>query len=112
MGSLTKAGSGDYNLRPSVQHIQRKIMKKIAVRMLLLSLVVIIAATPAFAGKKKGASTEPGKYEEWQDEIDEMEIIQAFAIGDYDALVVVPFDTDDVELPEKDDNTYEPVKKV
>ena len=87
-------------------------MKKTAVRLLLLSLIVLVAAMPAFAGKKKGAETEPGKYEEWQDEIDEIEIIQKFSISEYDKLVIVPFDTSDTELPEKDDNTYEPVKNV
>ena len=32
--------------------------------------------------------------------------------ADYKQIVVKPFDTSGAQLPEKDDNTYEPVKKV
>ncbi|HEX8155337.1 MAG TPA: DUF4410 domain-containing protein, partial [Thermoanaerobaculia bacterium] len=36
----------------------------------------------------------------------------SFKSADYSSIVVQTLATDDVELPEKDDNTYEPVKKV
>lgn len=89
-------------------------MKRAGVlRVVLLFAVCIAVAMPGLAGKKgKGNSTEPGKYEEWNDDIDSIEIVETFAMSDYKTIVITPFDTEGVELPEKDDNTYEPVKTV
>lgn len=78
--------------------------------LVLLALCVVVAI-PAFA-KKKPTSTAPGTYEEWNEDIDKIEIVATFAMSDYSKIVVAGFDTDDVELPEKDDNTYEPVQQV
>lgn len=78
-----------------------------------LSLALLLAsalAAPAMA--RKAASTAPGKYTEWNDEIDELEIVSPFKLSDYAEVVVEPFDTSAAPLPDKDDNTYEPVKKV
>ena len=76
-------------------------------------LALIIAAAPLYARDKKAtASTEPGKYKEWGPDIDEIEIVKTFKFADYSKIVVVPFDTSEVKLPEKDDNTYEPVQTV
>lgn len=80
--------------------------------LLHLSLAFVLLSSPAVARKGKGPSTEPGKYTEWNDEIDELEIVEAFKLSDYSKVVVEPFDTDDTPLPEKDDNTYEPVQEV
>ncbi len=44
--------------------------------------------------------------------IDELEIIQSFKLSDYSKIIVVPVDTSTVLLPKKNDNTYEPTKKV
>ncbi len=49
-----------------------------------------------------------GKHEDWND-IDEVRIEALFRLADYGAVEVVPFDTKGTPLPEKDDNTYEPV---
>ena len=82
-------------------------------RSLVMLLMLLVAAMPAAArGKKKSSSTEPGTYKDWGPDIDELEIVKTFALSDYDNVVVQPLATDDVKLPEKDDNTYEPVKKV
>lgn len=82
-------------------------------RVLLVMLCVVAMAVPAFArGKKKTASTEPGTYSGWGPDIDEIEILQKFEFAGYKKIVVKPFDTSETPLPEKDDNTYEPVKKV
>ncbi|HEX6177903.1 MAG TPA: DUF4410 domain-containing protein, partial [Thermoanaerobaculia bacterium] len=62
--------------------------------------------------KQDGANTEPGKYEKWGPDIDEIEIVKAFDASSYKNVVVVPVQTDDVKLPEKEDNTYEPVQKI
>lgn len=80
---------------------------------LCLILAFLILASPAMAARKgKGAPTAPGKYTEWQDEIDELEVVETFKLSDYAKVVVEPFDTKDTPLPEKDDNTYEPVQEV
>jgi hypothetical protein len=80
---------------------------------LSFSLIVLsLLASPLAARKGKGPSTEPGKYTEWNEEIDELEIVETFKLSDYSKVVVEPFDTDDTPLPEKDDNTYEPVQQV
>lgn len=77
-----------------------------------LSLLLILAfAVPALA-KGKGAPAAPGKYTDWSGEIDELEVAEAFKVADYSKLIVEPFDTSSTPLPESDDNTYEPVKKI
>lgn len=82
-------------------------------RVFVSLLLVATMAVPAFArGKKTAGSTEPGKYKEWGPDIDEVEIVRKFKASDYKTIVVQPFATDGVKLPDKDDNTYEPVKKV
>lgn len=80
--------------------------------LLCLSLAAVLLASPALARKGKGPSTEPGKYEEWNEEIDKLEIVETFKLSDYSKVVVEPFDTEDTPLPDKDDNTYEPVQQV
>jgi hypothetical protein len=77
---------------------------------LLLTIVAVLSAAPAQAGSKHGAPTTPGKYTEWNGEIDEIEIVSAWRLADYRRVSVGAFDTSDVKLPEASDNTYEPVK--
>lgn len=86
---------------------------KTARRAVLLMLIVAMAV-PLFARGKKStpATTEPGKYSNWGPDIDELEILKTFKFADYKNVVVEPFDTSGVQLPEKSDNTYEPVTKV
>jgi hypothetical protein len=82
-------------------------------RLAALCLLIVVVAVPAEARRKRGeAVTTPGTYEKWGPDIDEIEIVKSFDPRDYKTIVVVPFDTDDVELPKADDNTFEPVKKV
>ena len=78
----------------------------------LILAVVMLAAPSVLFAKKKPASTAPGKYTEWNNEIDELEIVQSFKLGDYERVVVEPFDTSATPLPEADDNTLAPVKNV
>lgn len=85
---------------------------RLTTRVFLLLIIVVIAATPVQARGKKTASTEPGKYKAWGPDIDELEIVRKFKFSDYNKVEVVPFNTEGVTLPEEDDNTYEPVKKV
>lgn len=86
-------------------------MKRSAVLKLFVLLIAVAAfAVPGFAKKKP--KTEPGKYEEWEDEIDKLEIVATFSMGDYSKIIVTRFESGDVKLPDKDDNTYEPVKDI
>jgi hypothetical protein len=87
-------------------------MKKIERIALSVALVSCLVTAPSALAKKKGASTEPGKYKEWKDEIDELEIVSTFKLADYKRIAVQGFDTENTPLPDKDDNTFEPVKKV
>jgi hypothetical protein len=83
-------------------------------RVAVVCLVAIAVSIPAEARRKKSpaASTEPGTYQKWGPDIDEIEVVKTFNAADYKTIAVVPFDTDDVQLPKPEDNTYEPVKKV
>lgn len=77
-------------------------------------MILIAALTmPGFArGKKSPPTTAPGTYKDWGPDIDEIEILKSFKFAGYKSIVVAPFDTSSVKLPEKSDNTYEPVTKV
>ena len=89
------------------------ISKTSAVRLFAVIAIFCLAVVPAEArGKKSKSLTAPGTYEDWADEIDQLEVVESFSLADYSKVLVAPFDTDDVELPEKSDNTYEPVKDV
>jgi hypothetical protein len=81
-------------------------------RRIVVLLLIAVFALPLMARGKKSNSTEPGTYKEWGPDIDRIEIVETFKFSDYSKVVVEPFETDGVKLPEKDDNTYEPVKKV
>lgn len=83
-------------------------------RVAVVCLVAVALTVPAEARRKKSqaASTEPGTYQEWGPNIDQIEVLKTFSAGDYKTIVVVPFATGDGELPKKEDNTYEPVKEV
>lgn len=80
-------------------------------RALAFLALLAFLSLPAMAAKK-AAPIVPGKYTDWSGEIDELEIKESFKLSDYTKVVVEPFDTKDTPLPEKDDNTYEPVKQV
>jgi hypothetical protein len=77
---------------------------------LLLTLVAALSAAPAQARSRHAAPTTPGKYSEWNGEIDEIEIAGVWKLADYRRVSVEAFDTSGAKLPETNDNTYEPVK--
>ena len=89
-------------------------MSRPLLRLVLAALILtglVVNAAPASA-RKKAAPTAPGKYTEWNGEIDELEVVQTFKLASYSKVVVEPFDTKDTPLPGKDDNTYAAVKGV
>ena len=97
--------------RSSVLAVEGSMKRRVFLRLFVLFLACALIAVPALA-KKKPKSTEPGKYKDWHGDIDVIEILEKFSMADYNKIVVTGFDSTDVELPDKDDNTYEPVKEV
>jgi hypothetical protein len=85
---------------------------RVSRRVFILLLLVAVMAVPLFARGKKSSSTEPGSYKEWGPNIDEIEIVRKFHTADYRNIAVGPLNTGSVKMPDKGDNTYEPVKAV
>lgn len=82
---------------------------------LAISLIGLLAfAGTADARKKKhqAAPTAPGTYTDWGGELDSLEIVETFSLGDYQRLAVGELDTGGTPLPEPDDNSYAPVQEV
>ncbi len=78
-----------------------------------LVLVVSLLLLPGVSfARGKAAPTAPGKYKDWNGEVDELEVVASFKLADYDHIVVEPLDTSATPLPEATDNTYAPVKNV
>ncbi len=75
-------------------------------RSALLALVLVLLLPAAALAAKKAPPTSPGKYTDWNDEIDELEVVETFELDGYQKVVVEGFDTSGTPLPEKDDNTY------
>lgn len=82
---------------------------KIWFRCALVLCLLTLPATTAFA-RKHPAPTAPGKYTDWDGEMDELEVVSTFRLADYQSIVVETFDTSSTPLPEKNDNTYGPVQ--
>jgi hypothetical protein len=76
-----------------------------------LALLLIFSGTTVRA-KKDHSLTAPGKYEDWNDIVNSLEIKESFKLGDYSSVVVTPVETAKTPLPDKDDNTYEPTLNV
>src|SRR5712691_11022895 len=80
-------------------------------RGLMLSILVLLVAVPSLHARgKKAAPTAPGTYKEWGPDIDQIEIIKTFKIGDYDKIVVQPFDTSKAPLPDQKEKWYGTLK--
>jgi hypothetical protein len=83
-----------------------------APRLALAATVLLLLSPAAEAKKNRPVPTEPGTYVDWNDDLDQVEIVESFRLADYLRVVVGPFATDGVALPEADDNAHEPVKEV
>jgi hypothetical protein len=82
---------------------------KIWFRCAFVLCLLTLPATAALA-RKHPAPTTPGRYTEWDGEMDELEVVSTFRLADYRSVVVETFDTSSTPLPEKNDNTYGPVQ--
>lgn len=80
--------------------------------LLLLCALAALAVSPALQARSKPAPTAPGKYKEWGRDIDEIEIVKTFRVGDYDKLVILPFDTSATPLPDKSEKSYDTIRSV
>jgi hypothetical protein len=65
---------------------------------------------PAVHARTKPAPTAPGTYKEWGRDIDQIEIMKTFKLSDYDKIVVEPFDTSQVPLPDQKEKWYGTLK--
>ena len=79
-----------------------------AVSLTCILLMLVMAPTIGGFDKFKNA---PGKYKDVED-IDQLQIMQAFNVADYTTLIVAAFDNTATPLPEKSDNTWVPVQRT
>ena len=86
-------------------------MRKGIVVALAIFLGLSLVPSAAQAGRDRDRPTAPGKYKDWGGDMDRLEILRPFRTGGYQ-IVVEPFDVSETDLPDKDDNTYEPVMEV
>ena len=78
-----------------------------------LGLALALLLLPgALYARGKAAPTAPGKYKDWNGEVDELEIVAPFKLSDFNRIIVEPLDVSATPLPEPNDNTYAPVKNV
>jgi hypothetical protein len=78
----------------------------------VLILCTLVLSTFAVYGRSRPAPTTPGTYKEWGPDIDQIEILQSFKIGDYDRIVVLPFDTSSTPLPDQKEKWYGTMKSA
>lgn len=78
------------------------------VRNIVCAIVLCSLALPAAARHTETPKT-PGTYQNWGPDIDRVQIVKTFRLADYQRIVLVPLETDEVRLPEPSDNTYTPV---
>src|SRR6476659_4596930 len=74
--------------------------------------LIALALAPSLLARTKPAPTAPGKYKEWGQDIDELEIVKPLKLSNYDKIVVVPFDTSAAPLPDKSEKSYNSIKSV
>ena len=75
----------------------------------LLFLLAPCLALGTAVAHAKPPPTAPGKYTDWDGELDEVEIVQPFHLRDYNRVLVLPIDATGLKMPT--DNTRRPVEK-
>jgi uncharacterized protein DUF4410 len=73
----------------------------------LLALLVI---APLVQARGKAPVLEPGKYKEWGEDIDQIEIVKPFSIARYEQVIVQRFDTSKAPLPDPNAKWYSTLK--
>lgn len=87
-------------------------MKKHALLLLTVLSLALALFLPNESYARGRASTAPGRYKDWNGEIDELTILQTFSLAKYKRIAVASFGRKGVEMPDKEDNTYAPVTRV
>ena len=77
-----------------------------------LMLCALFLSSVAVYGRGHAAPTAPGTYKEWGPDIDQIEILQTFHIGDYDRIVVEPVDTSSTPMPDQKEKWYGTMKSA
>jgi hypothetical protein len=78
----------------------------------LFVLSVVLLLTVGLAIAKKKPPMEKGVHEDWNALIDKLEIVEPFQLASFTQAVVLPLDTKNTPLPDRDDNTLAPTRTV
>jgi hypothetical protein len=78
---------------------------------IMISLSCLICSCAHKTVKSETAPTN-GVVTDWNNLIDEVEIVKPFSLDDYSRVVVAELETTTTPLPPAEENTYKPVKKV
>ena len=80
----------------------------------LLLVFVLVLSLVSFEVAIAGDQTilAPGTYKDWERLIDYLEIIESFQLSGSGDLIIMPLDTKNTPLPDKEDNTYQPTLKT
>jgi hypothetical protein len=80
--------------------------------LIITCLSVLSSCVTTQSGSQGASLLAPGKYQDWHNMINELEIVQPFDLKEYSKIVIVKLDTSATPLPLQADNTHEPTKKV
>lgn len=80
------------------------------------ALAVVLTFSASFASvetsAQKNSPVQTGQFEDWNGFLDYINIRKAFDFDDYSKILIMPFDVKAVVLPDKSDNTYQPMVDV
>jgi hypothetical protein len=81
------------------------------ITVLLFGLFCGLQTVSSAQAKQSAVPTQPGVYQDWNDDVARVEIKQTFKLADFNEVRVV-VDSSATPLPDKDDNAHEPVLTV
>ncbi len=79
---------------------------------LLCCTIAALAAHHAAIAAPDHPSTAPGAYRDWNDEIDQVTIVEPFQAANYNQVAVETFDTTGLNLPNPNDDIYNEVQSA
>lgn len=77
----------------------------------VLALSLLTLSGPLLAHSRP-SPLAPGEYRNWGGEIDKLEIVSPFRLSHYHQVLVAPFDTSSVPLPDSRDASYKSVQEI
>jgi len=90
--------------------MRRTQVRKVSSLIFLLLAVCLLCSCAHQAGSTEPSST--GMTKDWNNLIDEAEVVHTFNLNDYSRVVVDNLDTSATPLPPSSENTYQPVNIV